>query len=387
MAVMSNFRKEQNYIPILIGGDFNISLDKKCLEKTPFRICPYEASPRREKNIIDYFIVTEELDMKNIKWLNLDSDTVVIDHRLIKRVEPSPRNSMNHDPLIGLLNSKPLTLEAEKLEISKKDGNSFFYSAITAIKNVLKNDQDISKSHNERDFLLDVIQHQDVTDEHIIRLRKIMYREWVLNAFRYVRFVENLFYSGEYSQQTKYFMNDGYFATDLGNVKPLVSCLSNALGITVIVFYDDLSDPAIFRPEVNKCYIEPICIAKRSSGPWHFDACIKTQEQLNDGGEKDAESGGVLDAESGGVSDAESGEESAAKGGEESAAKRGEELESKRGGESAAKSGEESAAKSGEESVAESDGESDASSGDIPDCLLGDIDLDDETYEEIMNQL
>ena len=51
---------------------------------------------------------------------------------------------MTHDPLIGLLNSKPLTLEAEKLEISKKDGYSFFYSAITAIKNVLKNDQDIS---------------------------------------------------------------------------------------------------------------------------------------------------------------------------------------------------------------------------------------------------
>ena len=84
MVVMNGFREEQNNIPILIGGDFNISLDI-IKDTPPFRICPYEVSPRREKKfkIIDYFIVTEELDMKNIKWLNLKSDTVILDGRFL----------------------------------------------------------------------------------------------------------------------------------------------------------------------------------------------------------------------------------------------------------------------------------------------------------------
>ena len=75
--------------PLLIAGDFNIDFQAiEALIKYPFKACSYRPSARREGAVIDYFITTENLELSNIRFLDIG------DHE----------SSFDHDPLISSLN-------------------------------------------------------------------------------------------------------------------------------------------------------------------------------------------------------------------------------------------------------------------------------------------
>ena len=74
--------------PLLVAGDFNIDFQAvEALIKYPFKACSYRPSARREGSVIDYFITTENLELTNIRFLDIG------DHE----------SSFDHDPLISSL--------------------------------------------------------------------------------------------------------------------------------------------------------------------------------------------------------------------------------------------------------------------------------------------
>ena len=87
--------REKYKLPILAGGDYNV--DMYSIERyvrSPFKLCIYKASERRTENgIIDYCIVTEDLDFTDISWVDLTHDTSVI----------NPNGILDHDPIVGSL--------------------------------------------------------------------------------------------------------------------------------------------------------------------------------------------------------------------------------------------------------------------------------------------
>ncbi|XP_052767189.1 uncharacterized protein LOC128207983 [Mya arenaria] len=56
--------KEKYNLPMLIAGDFNVKIEEiEDLVVPPFKLCKYEPSERREKRVIDFYIITDELDL------------------------------------------------------------------------------------------------------------------------------------------------------------------------------------------------------------------------------------------------------------------------------------------------------------------------------------
>ena len=87
--------KERFRLPVLVAGDFNVDMFTiEHLVKSPFKLCKYDASVRRTaKGIIDFFIVTEELDLASITWLNLEEETSAL----------KPNGVLDHDPVLAEL--------------------------------------------------------------------------------------------------------------------------------------------------------------------------------------------------------------------------------------------------------------------------------------------
>ncbi|KAH3752710.1 hypothetical protein DPMN_187336 [Dreissena polymorpha] len=88
---------------MLVGGDFNIDMYSiEHLVLPPFRLCVYEASMRRTvKGIVDFYIVSEEMTLEDILWVNLERETTVF----------RPNGILDHDPVLATL--KP-SLQAER---------------------------------------------------------------------------------------------------------------------------------------------------------------------------------------------------------------------------------------------------------------------------------
>ncbi|KAH3752718.1 uncharacterized protein LOC127848126 [Dreissena polymorpha] len=92
--------KDKYNIAMLIGGDFNINMESiKHIDISPFKLCEYKASERRIGRIIDFYIVSDEITLDNIQWVDLERDTDVV----------RPNKILDHDPVLATL--KP-SLEA-----------------------------------------------------------------------------------------------------------------------------------------------------------------------------------------------------------------------------------------------------------------------------------
>lgn len=94
MEFLRNIR-EKFSLPLLIGGDFNIAIDsiKHCV-LSPFKLCEYKVSTRRKKNgAIDFFVVTEDLMLSDVTWIDLEKDTDA----------KEPNAVLDHDPVIATL--------------------------------------------------------------------------------------------------------------------------------------------------------------------------------------------------------------------------------------------------------------------------------------------
>lgn len=88
--------KEKEGIPLLLGGDFNIDKNiARKLVKDPFKLCNPEASIRRQKKkVIDFFVITKDIELSEIKSINLETVSNV----------KCPNDILDHDPITAFLN-------------------------------------------------------------------------------------------------------------------------------------------------------------------------------------------------------------------------------------------------------------------------------------------
>ena len=82
---------------------------------------------------------------------------------------------------------------------------------------------------------------------------------------RETRYLNQIFES-----EAKLFLNDGHFATDLGNAMPLAMASALKLPIVIITQMENLPVLPITPRETIKCM--PIFLAFHQSGPGHYDA-------------------------------------------------------------------------------------------------------------------
>ncbi|KAL3876803.1 hypothetical protein ACJMK2_034597 [Sinanodonta woodiana] len=88
--------------PLLIAGDFNVGIKLIRQEvKEPFKLWEYEASERRTDTdgVIDYFIASKELQLSDIKPVDLKKDSTA----------DNPEEVLDHDPIIAKLELAPLS--------------------------------------------------------------------------------------------------------------------------------------------------------------------------------------------------------------------------------------------------------------------------------------
>ncbi|KAJ8314924.1 hypothetical protein KUTeg_007074 [Tegillarca granosa] len=91
LELVSNKKKK---LPLLIGGDFNINIDRiqECVIH-PFKLHDYIPTARRESNIIDFFI-TKNITVENVQTVNLNNYAE----------EEEPYNLLDHDPKVCIYN-------------------------------------------------------------------------------------------------------------------------------------------------------------------------------------------------------------------------------------------------------------------------------------------
>ena len=78
-----------------------------------------------------------------------------------------------------------------------------------------------------------------------------------------------LFAQPSYVFEVNQFLQDGYYQSELGDT--MVNCLSNALGVNVILFSDNGTPMQAIRPS-RTCKIDkPICLCHSSEGTGHYD--------------------------------------------------------------------------------------------------------------------
>ncbi|KAJ7353725.1 hypothetical protein OS493_032595 [Desmophyllum pertusum] len=170
---------------------------------------------------------------------------------------PNERNSSTLDDILANYSMRRVSIPP--------NGNCFFLSIAYALEHVIPNQSD-SK---------DVLQHLDslglvnfsMGNSSCAELRKLMFEEWMAHSDLYQHFLtgEQLF-----EKEAKLFLNDGHFATDLGNAMPLA--MANALKLPIVVFtqMENLPVLPITPRETIKCM--PILVAFDQSGPGHYDA-------------------------------------------------------------------------------------------------------------------
>lgn len=104
--------REKYKLPILAAGDYNVDMYsiKNCV-RHPFRLCLYEASMRRtERGIVDFCIVTDDIEFSDISWVNLETDTSVF----------SPYCILDHDPIVGSLTASMLGASEVAMGLGKR---------------------------------------------------------------------------------------------------------------------------------------------------------------------------------------------------------------------------------------------------------------------------
>lgn len=189
----------------------------------------------------------------------------------------SLRNTKLHDlmnvrSIPFLFNAKPamsdgnsdvdtvLNLNGFQMQRVNGDGNCFFSSVLLALKN-------IATVVNLKDGIM--INLQEITaTEFITKLRERLVDEWVSNAELYIG--QTSYEFDEYINEANKFLHDGFFNSELGDT--MVNCLSNALGVVIILFSDNGMPMQVLSPAKTSQYENPICLVHSSLGNGHYDA-------------------------------------------------------------------------------------------------------------------
>lgn len=122
---------------------------------------------------------------------------------------------------------------------------------------------------------LGVIQSENFDINHIAStLRHAIVNEWLSNPSSYEPFLTS---GQDYKTEANLVLQDGHFASELGNSMPLAA--SNALCLPIIVFTAMLNFPLLpICPQDKTVSDEPIYLVYDMSFAGHYDA---VQQQVN----------------------------------------------------------------------------------------------------------
>jgi len=183
---------------------------------------------------------------------------------LLSSVESTENANNNMRDLDAFL----LLNNMERLKIAG-NGNCFFVSLATMIQHQLTSDSlhDETKVHLENlGIIIDVATSS--IEQMATALRRTVVDEWLSNAADYEPF---LLSGQDYQEEANAFLQDGYFAAELGNAMPLAA--SNALHIPVVVFTTMSNFPIIpICPRDIILTNTPIFLAYDMNFAGHYDA-------------------------------------------------------------------------------------------------------------------
>ena len=145
------------------------------------------------------------------------------------------------------------------------NGNCFFLAIAYALRH------EIPKQPDSEEILQHLaslgLESCSSGEDVCVKLRKLMFDEWMTHPDLYQHFL-----TGEqiFESEAKLFLNNGHFATDLGNAMPLA--MANALKLPIVIFTEMENMPVlpITPRETIKCM--PIFLTFDQSGPGHYDA-------------------------------------------------------------------------------------------------------------------
>lgn len=125
------------------------------------------------------------------------------------------------------------------------------------------------ENHNEG--VLIQLRDMGITDGMTVeataqRLRELAVEEWTSHQERYQPFIE-----GNIEDQSRLFLQSGYFMGDLGNLMPLA--MANLLGSPLVIFSSLETMPVLLiTPTSTKEGVPPIYLAFNQFGAGHYDA-------------------------------------------------------------------------------------------------------------------
>jgi len=159
------------------------------------------------------------------------------------------------------------------------DGNCFFLSVATMIKQMII-DGNLSSESKLHLLALGVGitsgsgGDQDV-NQMALSLRQVVVKEWLSNPLDYKPFLTS---GQDYESEAILFLQDGHFASELGNSMPLAA--TNALRIPIMVFSDMSNFPVLpLCPRDKVLNDNPICLAYDMRFSGHYDAIRPITEE------------------------------------------------------------------------------------------------------------
>ena len=180
---------------------------------------------------------------------------------------PYTRKQRNIDDLLNLNNMQRINVLG--------DGNCFFVSLATMIQQQLQ-DGSLSAeaiAHMENLGIIGTTQTNNIGHMASV-LRCVLVEEWLSNPTDYQPF---LLSGQDYNTEVNAFLQDGHFASELGNSMPLAA--SNKLQIPLVVFTEMLNFPILpICPRDRVISDNPLYLAYDMGFAGHYDA-IKQQKQ------------------------------------------------------------------------------------------------------------
>ena len=138
------------------------------------------------------------------------------------------------------------------------DGNCFFTSTYNSLKDNI----------DRLDILgMESLKLSEISADDI---REIMVDEWLTHMEEYIG--QTTYEYDDYIFEANQFLQDGYYQSDLGDT--MVNCLSNALGVNVILFSDNGTPMQAIRPS-RRCMVDkPICLVHSFQGAGHYYSAV-----------------------------------------------------------------------------------------------------------------
>ena len=146
------------------------------------------------------------------------------------------------------------------------NGNCFFLTVAHALLNDIIPNQSVSSEVLSHLATLGLMRNSDLSSI-AGKLRTLIVEKWVANSDEYKPF---LTHEQAVEVEAKLFLDDGHFASELGNSMPLA--MANVLKLPMVVFSQMENVPVLpVSPRVSiQCM--PIFVAFDVSGPGHYDA-------------------------------------------------------------------------------------------------------------------